>query len=126
MSKVSIYKIDRKEKNKIVDELFDAISGLKSRKEVFDFLVGLLTESETLMIGRRIQIAKMLLENKTYSQIAKKLRVSHVTTGHVDKWIREDGRMELIAKKLGKHVERTYAVPRHTGSLLDKYHRRGR
>lgn len=124
MGKVSVYKIDKKEKEKVVDELFEVISELRSKKEVFNFLVGLLTDSETLMIGRRIQIAKMLLDGKSYNQIARKLKVSHMTTGKVERWINESNQRELVARKLGKNFEKVYNVTRFTGSLLDKYHRR--
>jgi len=124
MGKVSVYKIEKKEKERVVDELFEVISGLKSKKEVFNFLVGLLTDSETLMIGRRIQIAKLLLDGMSYNQIARKLKVSHMTTGKVEKWINESDQRELVAEKLGVKTEKYYKIPRFTGSLLDKYHRR--
>ena len=74
MGKVKYYSINPRERFRIIGEFFEIIAGLRVKKEVVAFLVGLLTPSEALMLARRIQIAKMLLEEKNYENIRKKLK----------------------------------------------------
>ena len=63
------------EKKKYLGEFYTMISLLKNRDEVKNFFKDLLTLSEVVMISRRIQIARMLLEGESYDEIKKKLRV---------------------------------------------------
>jgi TrpR-related protein YerC/YecD len=122
MSKVKTYSVAKKEKDKITDGLFEAISGLKSKKEVFAFMLGLLTESEILMIGRRIQIAKLLADGESFNNIREKLKASFLTISKVEKWVNEENKNDLIIDKIGKRKEtkskNSGYIP---GSLLNKY-----
>ena len=51
------------------------------------FLEGLLTPSEQIMLGRRIWIARMLLENKTYQEIGELLHVGPHTVMRTELWL---------------------------------------
>ena len=113
----------------LVGDLFDVIYGLKTKSNIIDFLVGLLTPSESLMLARRIQIAKHLIEEKTYDEIRKDMGVSYNTVNGVEQWMnaREGAYRKILAewvkrknkinKKKKQQQENRY---RHTG-LLDKY-----
>ena len=87
MPKVRPHLIDKKEKYKVIGRFFEIVSNLKSKKEVIDFFVGLLTSSESLMFARRIQIAEMLLEGDNYERIRKVLKVSNQTITKTDQWL---------------------------------------
>jgi TrpR-related protein YerC/YecD len=87
MSKVKPHQIDPDEKVRIIENFFNIVMGLKSRKEMMDFFMGLLTVSESLMMARRIQVAEMLLENKSYEEIRKKLRVGFQIITKTDQWL---------------------------------------
>jgi Trp operon repressor len=52
-----------------------------------EFLKGLLTHSEQIMLGRRIWIARMLLEGKRYDQIGEKLHVGPNTIQRTELWL---------------------------------------
>ncbi len=91
MGKIKIHEIDPGEKYRIVGDFFELISDLKSRKEVVDFFVGFMTSSELLMSARRIQIARMLLADKSYFEIKKKLKVGNETIFRTDKWLNSRG-----------------------------------
>ena len=67
--------LSKKETDKMFDLLSKKISSLKKKKEVSGFLSDVLTSSERVMVFRRLQIAKMLLEGKTYFEIKKSLNV---------------------------------------------------
>ncbi len=121
MSKVKIYSIDNKEKRRILDELFEVITDLKTKSEVVDFLIGLLTPSEAIMLGRRIQIAKMLVDNFGYDDIQRRLRVSHLTISKVEHWLRNDENKNILISGKLKKILKSDKRHRKTESLLDKY-----
>jgi len=124
MAKVRVYSIDKKEKQKIVGELLEIIAMLRSREEVFGFMIGLLTPSEVLMVARRIQIAKMLLKDEGYDVIRKKLKVSFQTINKVEHWLRsDDNKLAIISDKIKKIEEsnKKKTGREYSGSLLDKY-----
>ncbi len=124
MSKVKPHTIDPGEKFQAIDSLFEVISKLKTKQEIVDFFLGLFTSSESLMMARRIQIARMLLDEKSYEEIMRKLRVSSQTINATDKWLHKGdekyttwlkSRVSAIEKKENLKKDPTYE------SLLDKY-----
>lgn len=125
MPKVKISSISSREKYAIIGEFFEIISVLNSKKEIIDFLIGLLTSSETLMMARRIQIAKMLIEEKDYETIREELSVSNQTITKTDNWLNgrgEDYRywINKCFKKAKKKIESSQKQ-KHNMSLLDRY-----
>ena len=89
-----------------LDTLYTAISSLKSREEVKRFLRDLLTESERIMMGRRIIVAQRLLEDKSYLEIKQELGVGMDTIIRVHRWLEDDvDGYEKGVKKLGKIFE---------------------
>lgn len=91
MGKIRAHEIDPKEKYKITGDFFEIILNLKLRKEVVNFFVGLLTPGEIVMLARRIQIARKLLEEKSYFEIKKELKVGSDTIFRTDKWLNSRG-----------------------------------
>lgn len=75
MSKISPAKMSKRDMDKMLNLLYNKLSKLKTRKEIADFIADILMDSEKIMILRRLQIAKLLLEEKTYNEIRKKLKV---------------------------------------------------
>jgi len=108
MAKVKFYDVDKRERIRIIGELYEVIAELKSKDEVFRFLFGLFTPSEVLMIARRIQVAKMLMEEIPYEAISKRLKVSHQTTRKVEYWLKSDeDRQKLINLKFNQIKKRS-------------------
>lgn len=68
-----------KEKIHTLDMLYTAASSVKGRSAVKLFLRDLLTESERIMLGRRIWIARLLIAGEKYDTIAKKLKLGYGT-----------------------------------------------
>jgi len=75
------------EKKKYLGEFYTMVSLLKTREEVRNFFKDLLTLSEVVMISRRIQIAKLLLEGIGYEEIRRRLKVGFNTITHVERWL---------------------------------------
>lgn len=85
--KVKYHELNEFEKKKYLGEFYTMVSLLRSRDEVKNFFRDLLTLSEVVMISRRLQTAKMLLEGETYETISKQLKISSVTIAHVERWL---------------------------------------
>lgn len=121
MPKVKSNQIDKKEKYRIVEEMFEVFSRLKSKSDLMGFMVGLLTPSEVLMIARRMQVAKMILEGRTYEVIEKKLKVSHMTINRVELWLRSEKMDEFDLEGKFKNISKRKTNSKNSRSGLDKY-----
>ncbi len=76
-----------KEYMRTVDMLYSAAGTLRGRAAMKTFLKDLLTVSERIMLGRRIWIARLLLEGHTAVEISQKLKVSLRTIYNVERWL---------------------------------------
>lgn len=85
--KVRYNELSEKDKKTYLGDFYTMVSLLKDRGEVKNFFKDLLFLSETVMISRRIQIAKMLLEGCNYEEIKMKLKVGTTTISQVEKWL---------------------------------------
>ncbi len=76
------------------DQLFDllfAITLCRDISTIAVFLQDILTESELNRISRRMRIAKLLLQQKTYSEIVDQLGVGEATVAKVAAWLEAKG-----------------------------------
>lgn len=121
MSKVKVYQIDKKERFRIVGELLDVVTGIKSRDEMFELLFRLMTPSEVIMLARRLQIAKLLIKDFSYEKIQKILHVSHRTIADVEGWLRENEKRAALIDKRLKAIEKPANKKNYSDSMLDKY-----
>jgi TrpR-related protein YerC/YecD len=85
--KVKYHELTELEKKAYLGEFYTMVSLLKDRNDVKIFFKDLLTLSEVVMISRRIQIAKFLLEGYTHEKIKRKLKVGLATITQVEKWV---------------------------------------
>lgn len=85
--KVRYSELSEFQRKKYLGEFYSMIAMLRGRDEVKKFFKDLLTLSEVVMISRRIQIAKLLLEGDTYEDIRQNLKVSAATIAQVEKWV---------------------------------------
>ncbi len=126
MSKIKIYDIDPKERYQLVGETLDIIAQLHSKKDTVDFVMGLLTPSELLMISRRIQIAKHLVDDFTYDSIRDELGVGYKTIANVEQWMRRgDQKRQNTLKRyiMGSQKKKTRKrkTAYYSENMLDKY-----
>ena len=106
MAKVRTGDVEQKEKYKIIGEFHEIVSSLRTKKEVVDFFVGLFSGSETLMMARRIQIAKLITKGASYEDIRSKLKVGFDTIRRTDLWLNgEDENYNLWINKCIKKLE---------------------
>ena len=70
--------------------LYTAASAIRGREAVKLFLKDLLTESERLMLGRRLMVARMLLRGETHDIIRKRMGVGYNTIVRVKRWLQDE------------------------------------
>lgn len=85
--KVKTSNLSKEDRIEILDALYTAAGTVKGRAAMKLFLRDLLTESERIMLGRRILIARMLLENCSHRYIADGLGVGTDTIQRVARWL---------------------------------------
>ncbi len=126
MAKIKPHQINSKQKYVAIDNLFEVISALKTKQEIVNFFLGLFSPSESLMLARRIQIAKLLLEGGNYEDIRKALGVGNSTIQKTDLWLHGgdeknsawlSGTILSVEKKKTKSKGKSY----DPASLLNKY-----
>lgn len=82
---------DLQDKDRILtlDALYTAASSVKGREATKGFLKDLLTESERIMLGRRILIARNILLGKSQRDIMLEMKVGPDTVHKVAKWLED-------------------------------------
>lgn len=90
--KVRPRKIEHRDKIRYLDALYTAMSSFSSKEGIKSFLDDLLTESERVMIGRRVLIAQRLLKDQPYNQIMKEMKVGPDTIMRVHRWLGGDNK----------------------------------
>lgn len=90
-----------------LDALYTAAASVKGRNAVKLFLRDLLTESERLMLGRRILIARKLMTGMSYNDIQADLQVGRDTVWRVHRWLLDqmpgyEQALEGLEKTLGE------------------------
>ncbi len=90
-------------KDPFVDSLFEAIMLLENEKECYKFFEDLCTVSEIKALAQRLEVAKMLRRDATYSEIAETTGASTATISRVKKCLHygADG-YRLILDRLNK------------------------
>ncbi len=74
-------------KDELVDQLFKAILSLETMEECYRFFEDLCTVNEIKSLAQRLEVARMLKEKKTYSEIAEKTGASTATISRVNRFL---------------------------------------
>lgn len=77
--------MSKKIHTEVVDELFSAILSLKNKEECYLFFEDVCTVNELLSLSQRFEVARMLMEKKTYLEIAEKTGASTATISRVNR-----------------------------------------
>ena len=89
--------------NERTDVLVRALLSLKSEEEVYRVLEDLLTIREVGELSQRLEVAFMLRDKATYSEIVEKTGVSTATIGRVNRCLNYGaGGYQLIFEKLSE------------------------
>lgn len=98
-------------RKKLLDELWTMIALLETRDEVKNFFKDLLSETEAIMLARRIQIAKQLLCGAGYEEIRRKLGAGEATIAQVHRWLQSGfGGYRNLLPRLEREMNRRLTV----------------
>lgn len=122
MPRARLSRVSREEREEIIGGLFEAITSLKTKKDTIEFLVGLLSPSEILMLARRVQIAKMLLDDKKYKTIRDSIDVGEATIAGVSRWL-EAGESSVFKEKSRalNQKRKSSSTKKYYRGILDPY-----
>lgn len=98
-------KLEKATRQKALLELCHAIVMVKKLPEAAKVLGDLLSEQEVDMVAKRLQIAKFLLQQKTYTEIHKLLKVSQSTIARVNLWLQRGGAGYRMVAGQGKELK---------------------
>lgn len=87
--KRKLSELSEQEKIKTLDMLYTAAGTVRGRDATKAFLRDLLTPSERIMLGRRIWIARLLLQGYSQAEIGEKLKVGPNTIQRVQRWLND-------------------------------------
>lgn len=76
---------DSKFKRTDIDELFRAVLMLEDEEDCYRFFEDICTINEIHAIAQRLQVAKLLAEKKTYSEIEELTKASTATISRINK-----------------------------------------
>ena len=76
---------ESKVKRADIDELFEAILLLKDEEDCYRFFEDICTINEIHAIAQRLQVAKLLSEKKTYTEIEDLTNASTATISRINK-----------------------------------------
>jgi len=98
--KLNSAKIKKGTRGQFLDVLYAALYHAGLKNEIKSFVNDILTESEKIMLGRRILIAKRLIEKQSYPQIARAIGVGYDTIYKVKQWLggRHQGYKKIVEK----------------------------
>ena len=88
----------------LTDALFEAVLLLKDKDECYRFFEDIATIAEIKALAQRLEVAKMLQRNETYTAIAEATGVSTATISRVKRCLNfgADG-YQLILRRLKEH-----------------------
>lgn len=117
--KVRAKLLSDKERIETLDILYTAAGTVKGREAMKLFLRDLLTESERIMLGRRIMIARRLLAGKTHRDIGRELKVGRDTVWRVQRWLYDQlPGYERAVDELEKELEKREFKKNYATSAL--------
>lgn len=86
--------------SKEADLLCDAVLSLQNREECYRFFDDLLTTGEFAALGQRVAVAKMLLADEKYTNIAEETGASTATISRVKRCVSfgADGYVQVLGR----------------------------
>ena len=100
--------MSRNIKDKVTEQLFEAILMLESKEECYNFFQDIATIGEIKALGQRLEVARMLKQGFTYDHIVSETGVSTATISRVKRSLEygEDG-YNLILSRLEENENRS-------------------
>lgn len=120
--------LTREEMIRTLDLLYTAAGTVRGRDAMKLFLKDLLTVSERVMLGRRIWIARLLLQGYSSEEVQRKLKVGQNTVSRIERWLNDqmpgyEQVVQSLEREMDKRAVRreSFADPFSFAALKRKY-----
>lgn len=113
MGKYSASKrLSKREQEELFIDFAKALSSVRSSLEAANFIRDLLSEAEVIMLARRLQVARLLMNGNTYEDIQKIMRVSNTTVAKVQTWLNlyGEGYRTIVERTKNRNVSKETEV----------------
>lgn len=102
MSRYKEHRVPYNEQDRLWSEFCTVLARLNTSENIRRFLKDLYNRQERMMFIRRLQVAKLLHQGKTYEKIMKELHVGSDTIARVHRWLQfgRDGYKKAIEQLL--------------------------
>jgi len=105
MAKFHPTRLTALKEKEILDEFFRVITSLESMDEVKKFFIDLLNKQETVMLARRLMVARLLDKGFTYDDIGRIMKMGKTTVANVAQWLNYGNEGYKIALKRIEKME---------------------
>lgn len=78
---------DKKNIQKMIDEMYSLIASLKSADDCRDLFSDMCTNKEIEQMAQRIRAARLLIDGKTYNQVIEETDISSATLSRVSRCV---------------------------------------
>ena len=111
--------MSKKIRTEAVDQLFEAILCLKDKEECYTFFEDVCTINELLSLSQRFEVAKMLMDKRTYLDISEKTGASTATISRVNRSLNygNDG-YEMVFSRMAQNHEHLLMFHHHLKQLI--------
>ncbi len=115
-------KLSKQEQQELFIDFARALASVRNSLEAANFVKDLLSEQESLMLSRRLQIARLLDKGFTYQEIHKVMKVSNTTITKVQTWLNLYGEgYRLVLKRTEAQPKQKDESPLSWGKLKKQY-----
>jgi len=96
--------MNSKIRDELTDKLFEAILLLDNIEECYDFFEDICTISEIKAMAQRLEVARMLREGKTYTEISERTGASTATISRINRALNygADGYKKILDRMYNK------------------------
>jgi uncharacterized protein YerC len=119
MAQVSRHHMPKSVQKNIIESFWWLIGHLSAKDEVDTFLNEFLTETEKIMLSKRLAIALMIQNGYTFEQIRDTLKVSTSTVLRISHWIQKSGAGYQVALKKLAQKEHSELFWKEIENLLE-------
>jgi uncharacterized protein YerC len=113
MPKVSKIKLDKDIEVAIFKQFWSSVAKINDASKASDFFSDLLTQSEELMLAKRLAAAILLIRGKSPTEIKNSIHLTYTTIGSVASWVKN-------AKPKTKSILKEFSEEKDWEVIIDK------
>ena len=113
MPQISKRKLDKNLQDGVVNQFWISISKINTPKEASEFFSDVLTETEKVMLSKRLACAILLIRGRSATEIKDSIHLSYTTIGTIAAWVKN-------AKPKTRKILINFSEEKDWENILDK------